>query len=318
MHQSENKAKPVDASPITGEARRRWAPETGWARRLSEHGFGRAEWVESTGSTNADLLDLPFDGRVSPPALLWAGYQQAGRGRRGRRWVGQPGNALTFSIAIERLIEPLAPPGQAISPAAFSLVAGLIVAQSIESAPFVTPARMLARPLQLKWPNDVLMGRAKVAGILVEVSRCRPVQRLVVGCGLNLLSPDPQALIDGPARPLSPVGLLDAGDGPADKCTSAQAADLVCDIAVRIHRAHELFFSKGLDPFRNEWLSRHAFHDQAIQLSDADKSLAQGVCTGIAPDGALLIRLPEGERAFALGELSARPVASPLSDESAQ
>ena len=317
MPQYENKAKPAVALPITGEAERRWAPEPGWAERLREHGFGRIEFIETTGSTNEDLLKRPFDDQVSPPALRWAGYQQAGRGRRGRRWVGQPGNALTFSVAVERLIEPPVPPAQAISPAAFSLVAGLVVAQAIESAPFIPPARLRAQPPQLKWPNDVLMGGAKVAGILVEVSRYQAVQRLVVGCGLNLVCPDPKQLIDGPARSLSPVGLLDA-EGPPDEYTLAQAADLVCDVAVRLQGAHEIFFRDGLDPFRDDWLRRHAFHKQAIQLSDADKTLAEGVCTGIASDGAILIRLPDGERAFALGELSARPVATPFSDESAQ
>ncbi|MFK7965099.1 MAG: biotin--[acetyl-CoA-carboxylase] ligase [Burkholderiaceae bacterium] len=317
MPQHENKAKPEVTSPITGEVQRRWAPESGWAERLSKLGFGRIEFVESTGSTNADMLKLPFEAPVSPPALRWAGYQEAGRGRRGRRWVGRPGAALTFSVAIERLIEPSASPSQMISPAAFSLVAGLVVAQAIESAPFISRARLRARPPQLKWPNDVLLGGAKVAGILVEVSRHQSVQRLVVGCGLNLVSPDPQQLIDGPARALSPVGLLDAGGQP-DECTSAQAADLVCDIAARLQKAHEVFFRDGLDPFRADWLRRHAFHKQAIQLSDADKTLAEGVCTGIASDGAILIRLPDGERAFALGELSARPVAFPFSDESAQ
>jgi len=92
---------PLNTSPPQRlEGEQFWAPAAGWNDRLIQQDFGAAEWVESTGSTNADLLSIPHDGRMRPAALRWAGVQLAGRGRRGRRWVGKAGDTLTFSVAL--------------------------------------------------------------------------------------------------------------------------------------------------------------------------------------------------------------------------
>lgn len=298
--------------PEPGESAQPWAPSAGWDEELIKQGFGVVDWTGSTGSTNADLLSIPHQGQARAAALRWAGYQQAGRGRRGRRWVAKPGDAITFSIALERLIdEPSTKP--AVMPAAFSLVAGLVVARSIEASP------LTSRKPSLKWPNDVLLGGSKVAGILVEVSQSRPIQRLVVGIGLNLRPPRTQQMVDGPAHALAPAGLLEKQpDGSLGTCSPAQAAALVTEIALRIRQAHEVFFSQGLAPFMSDWLAHHAYHQQSVRLSDADNLVAEGVCSGIAPDGAILIEMPEGQRSFALGELSARPASGLSNSESAQ
>lgn len=298
--------------PKPGEARRGWAPLAGWSDKLIEQGFGSADWIGSTGSTNADLLSIPHQGQARAAALRWAGYQQAGRGRRGRRWVSQPGDALTFSIALERLIDERATK-PVVMPAAFSLVAGLMVARSLETSPLTS-----SKPT-LKWPNDVLLNGSKVAGILVEVSQSRPVQRLVVGIGLNLRPPRAQQMVDGPVHALAPVGLLDIQpDGSVGTCSPAQAAALVTEIALQIRQAHEVFFNQGLAPFIDDWLAHHAYHQQSVRLSDAENLVAEGVCTGIALDGAILIQVPEGQRSFAIGELSARPASALSNSEFAQ
>ena len=290
--------------PEPGGVRQEWAPPTGWNTKLIEQGFSAADWIGSTGSTNADLLSIPHQGQPRAAALRWAGYQQSGRGRRGRSWIGQPGDALTFSIALERLID--GPASKAtIMPAAFSLVAGLMVVRAIELSP------LTSRKPSLKWPNDVLLGGSKVAGILVEVSQSRPVQRLVVGIGINLRPPGMAQLADGPVDALAPTGLLETQtDGSPGNGNPTQAAALVTEIGLQLDRAHEVFFNQGLAPFMDDWLAHHAYHQQSIRLTDADRLIAEGICIGIAPDGAILIQMPEGQRSFALGDLSARPVSA--------
>lgn len=312
MPQIFEQSLPNSDLPEPLEAPQGWAPSAGWNHKLIEQGFGAADWIESTGSTNADLLSIPHQRQARAAALRWAGYQRSGRGRRGRRWVGQPGDALTFSIALERLIAgPSSKP--AVMPAAFSLVAGLMVVRAIELSP------LTSRKPSLKWPNDVLLDGSKVAGILVEVSQFRPVQRLVVGIGLNLRPPGAEQLADGPVHALAPTGLLERQtDGSLGICSPVQAAALVTEIGLQLSRAHEVFFDQGLAPFVDDWLAHHAYHRQSVRLSDADKLVAEGVCTGIAPDGAILLQTPEGQRSFALGELSARPVSAFSNSESDQ
>jgi BirA family biotin operon repressor/biotin-[acetyl-CoA-carboxylase] ligase len=117
--------------------------------------------VESCESTQA-LLD------VSMPegALAVADYQSAGRGRLGRTWEAPPGTALLCSV----LLKP--PPER--NPSELSLVAGVAVADALE--------RMVGLALQIKWPNDVMLRRTKVAGCLAELED----RAVVLGIGVNV------------------------------------------------------------------------------------------------------------------------------------
>jgi BirA family biotin operon repressor/biotin-[acetyl-CoA-carboxylase] ligase len=109
--------------------------------------------VRQTGSTNADLLDLATRG-LEAGAILVAEEQTAGRGRLGRSWVSPPGAALTFSV----LLRP-----QEIPPARrgwLPLLAGIATTTAVR--------QLTGLDARLKWPNDVLVGDRKLAGILTE------------------------------------------------------------------------------------------------------------------------------------------------------
>jgi BirA family transcriptional regulator, biotin operon repressor / biotin---[acetyl-CoA-carboxylase] ligase len=123
--------------------------------------------VQVTGSTNADLLAEAAAGAPAGHVLV-AEAQTAGRGRLGRQWASPPLASLTFSV----LLRPhdLPPARRAWIP----LLAGVAVASALCSS-----ARVDAR---LKWPNDVLVGGAKLAGILAEQNR----DAVVVGVGINV------------------------------------------------------------------------------------------------------------------------------------
>jgi BirA family biotin operon repressor/biotin-[acetyl-CoA-carboxylase] ligase len=117
--------------------------------------------VESCESTQA-LVDTS----LPEGALVVAGHQTAGRGRLGRSWESPPGKALLFSILLR-------PPSERNVPE-LSLVAGIAVADALE--------RTLGLSVQLKWPNDVMLRRRKVAGCLAEVRD----GVVVLGIGLNV------------------------------------------------------------------------------------------------------------------------------------
>ncbi len=133
--------------------------------------FSRIDVVESTGSTNADLLARAADPAADRVVLL-AETQVQGRGRHARTWVSPPRAQLAMSVLV-RL------PG--IGPASLAwlaLLTGVAVVDALR-----TTAGVAA---ELKWPNDVLVDGRKVAGILAEVAASGGAPAVVIGLGLNV------------------------------------------------------------------------------------------------------------------------------------
>ena len=126
--------------------------------------------VDQTGSTNADLLARARAGESVDGTVLIAENQTAGRGRLGRSWAGVPRAQLTLSVGVDSSSVPTERWGW------LTLAAGLAVVDALVAETGVHPS--------LKWPNDVLVGEAKLAGILAEVASPDPV--VIVGIGLNV------------------------------------------------------------------------------------------------------------------------------------
>jgi BirA family biotin operon repressor/biotin-[acetyl-CoA-carboxylase] ligase len=138
----------------------------------------RINVVEETGSTNADLLARATAGEDIDGAVLIAESQTAGRGRHGRSWSTPPGSQIALSAGVG----VGAVPGEAWG--WLPLLTGVAVVDAVAEVAGVTAG--------LKWPNDVLVGTGKLAGILAEVAAPQPV--VVVGLGLNVTeAPDPVA-----------------------------------------------------------------------------------------------------------------------------
>lgn len=128
-------------------------------------------WAEVTGSTNTDLLALAVAGAPEWTVLV-AGQQKAGRGRLGRTWVSTPGSSLLVSVLLRPVIAaPSAP--------LLSLAAAVAMAEACEEACKVE--------VRCKWPNDLVVGRRKLGGILAEASvRDARLDHVVIGVGVNL------------------------------------------------------------------------------------------------------------------------------------
>ena len=138
--------------------------------------------VETTGSTNADLAARAAQG-APEGTVLAAEEQLAGRGRMGRQWVSPARSAVMVSV----LLRPAA-----IAPAQrgwLPLLAGVAAATAVRQSAGV--------PAVLKWPNDLLVGERKLAGILAEQSG----DAVVVGLGLNVSATEAELPDTGPGRP---------------------------------------------------------------------------------------------------------------------
>src|SRR5262249_10903421 len=109
--------------------------------------------VAATGSTNADVLAEAANG-AHEGLVIAAEAQTAGRGRQGRSWISGPGTALTFSVLLRPAGIPNAVRGW------IPLLAGVATATALRE--------VSATDVRLKWPNDVLIGDGKLAGILAE------------------------------------------------------------------------------------------------------------------------------------------------------
>ena len=132
------------------------------------HRFADIRWYAEVDSTNRVLADLARAG-APDGVVVGAEHQTAGRGRRGRTWEAPPGASLLVSV----LLRP--------APALVTLAAGLAAAGACEAVAGVT--------VGLKWPNDLMVGEAKVGGILAEAV----AGAAVVGLGVNLAWAPPGA-----------------------------------------------------------------------------------------------------------------------------
>jgi len=131
-------------------------------------GFWRAvQVVEQTGSTHDDLLGAAGRGAAQGTVLV-AEAQSAGRGRMGRRWVSPPRAGLTFSVLLRPVAVPAARRGWV------PLLTGVAIAAALRAEAGLDAG--------LKWPNDVLVNEAKLAGILAEQAG----DAIVVGAGINV------------------------------------------------------------------------------------------------------------------------------------
>ena len=219
--------------------------------------------VAETGATNADLAAAIRSGeRVAEGDWLVADRQTAGRGRQGRQWVDSTGNFMGSTVVRPG---PHDPPATTLA-----LMAGVALYEAV--------APLLADPsaLALKWPNDLLFGRAKVAGILLE----REGEAVIVGIGVNLAA-SPQ--VEGRETiALSALGPVPARD------------DFAAALARAFDRELERWRAVGIEPLLRRW--RAIAHREGTPLSvhEADGSTVAGTYCGLSPDGSLLLRLEDG------------------------
>ena len=232
----------------------------------------QARVLERCGSTNDELLK---GGRAG--VLLAAEEQTAGRGRRGRRWRSTRGADITFSISrtIKRPLRELP---------ALSLVAGVATVRALRALGVAQAA--------LKWPNDLVVGGAKLGGILVETRAAPGGVLAVIGVGINCRR---DAALERSLR--RPVASLDRLIGRPSR------AGVIREVAASLMQALDDFEVHGLAPLAREWERLDAHAGQRMRVRLADGRVLTGVARGLAEDGGLRLQTRAGLRAVRSGRV---------------
>lgn len=237
-------------------------------------------------STQTVAFGLAAEGAADRTVVV-ADHQSAGRGRRGRFWTDAPGTSLLASI----LVRPRAP--LALWPA-FSPMTAVAVAEALR--------RTSGLETRLKWPNDVLAGGRKIAGILLE-SRGGADPVLVIGIGINLAQREFAPEIAGRATSVA----LETGRAPE--------RDALLDVLLEEFDAWRARLEAlGFEPVRSRWLALGETIGRRVTIDGVT-----GVAVGLDADGALLLEEQGRVRRVVAGEVGgATPAPEGRADHAAR
>lgn len=239
----------------------------------------RVAVVDSIDSTNRELLDAPA---AQDPQALFAEYQTAGRGRRGRAWRSPYGANIYLSLAWSFAAWPP-------QLTALPLSVGVACAQALRDVGCTR--------VQLKWPNDLWVDKRKLGGILIEHrGEAGGACRVVIGIGLNVAMSGTQA--DGIDQAWI---TLNEAIG-ANVSRNALAAALLD----RLHGVLSRFESEGFAPFAAQWSALDLTRDQPVQISGTPT--LDGIARGVDEIGALIVESNGERRAVHSGDVSLRLV----------
>ena len=236
-------------------------------------------------STNRRLLAAPPS--VGSLDVCIAEYQNAGRGRRGRRWQAPLGSGIALSVGWQFA-------GVPAEPSALTLAVGVAVRRVLDRVAGITIA--------LKWPNDLVFDERKLGGILLEIqAEAHGGAHVVVGVGLNValsaaLLP---SLCDWPRGAVDLTTAL----GRAPPPRAVLAAGLVNEIAALLAD----YPAQGFAAYRTEWRSADFLRGRVVRLDEGTGRLF-GTALGIDADGALLVETDGGKRRVVAGDVSVRSV----------
>lgn len=230
-------------------------------------------------STNQYLLDRM--NQLESGFACVAEYQQAGRGRRGRKWFSPFGANLYLSMYWRLEQGPAAAMG-------LSLVIGIVMAEVIQS--------LGAENVRVKWPNDLYLNDRKLAGILVELTgKTGDAAQIVMGAGINLgMRGEGTSEINQ-----GWINLQEAG-------VTIDRNQLAASIINSLRAALPLFERDGLAPFVHRWEKLDNFINRPVKLLIGEREI-YGIARGIDKQGGLLLEQEGVIKSWVGGEISLRP-----------
>lgn len=235
--------------------------------------------VRETGSTNADLAALAREGEA-PGLVLAAESQTAGRGRLGRAWTAPPRSGLSFSV--------LFPPEDDLARLGWMpLLAGVAVVSALRGFTEIegsVPGRM--REAVLKWPNDVLIGDRKLAGILAE----RTEGGVVVGIGLNVSLREDEL-------PVPAATSLALEGAPTDRDPVLRA------VLRELGRWHTELSGEGVAALREPYKALCSTLGRQVRVELPGGKTLTGEARDVDEDGRLLVNAPDGEHHLSAGDV---------------
>ena len=241
--------------------------------------FFDVEVVDVSPSTNTVLMARAASGAPNG-AVLAAEFQSDGRGRRGRSWFAPLCGGVTFSL-LWRFNQGAA------QLSCLSLAVGVAVARALRE--------LGVADVQLKWPNDILHRFHKLGGILIELSGdvLGPTYA-VIGIGINARLDESSVSKINQAT----TDLANLMETPPSR--SLVLGKLLAQLGVVLPR----FEAEGFAPFRDEWLALHAYQNRAVRMLLPRNTVEEGIVTGVADDGSLLLDCPSGLTRYTVGEIS--------------
>lgn len=229
-------------------------------------------------STNQYLLERISS--LSSGDACVAEYQQAGRGRRGRKWFSPFGANLYLSMYWRLEQGPAAAIG-------LSLVIGIVMAEVLQS--------LGADKVRVKWPNDLYLQDRKLAGILVELTgKTGDAAQIVIGAGINLA----MRRVESEVVNQGWINLQEAGIR-IDRNT------LAVRLIKELRSALQLFEQEGLSPWLSRWEKLDNFINRPVKLIIGEKEIF-GISRGIDVQGALLLEQDGIIKPWMGGEISLR------------
>jgi BirA family transcriptional regulator, biotin operon repressor / biotin---[acetyl-CoA-carboxylase] ligase len=218
---------------------------------------------EEVDSTNAVAMRLAEEG-ATEGTLVLAESQTAGRGRLRRVWQSPAGCNLYFSVVLRPAITP--------TEAASLTFVGAVAA-------FSALSRYCSGGIEIKWPNDILINRRKVCGILTEMKTDGRNVEVVMGVGIN-------------------INMKKGGFAPELRRKATSLAeetgkeffreDVLFSFCERFQHWYGVFLREGFAPIKKEWLSATAMVGKSVRVQFRDE-VKQGLVLGIDDDGALLL-----------------------------
>ena len=235
--------------------------------------------VDSTNSVLAQMPDAP------PFSVVSASHQTAGRGRQSRQWISKPRESLALSVVL--------PVGfhKALPASWVPLVVGLAMVETLRE--FGVPG------VGMKWPNDIIVGQGKLAGILIELELAASSAYVVAGIGVNL-SKEP-VLREGPGQLVSAV---------ADQLSLGRNA--LCSLIIdRMVMSMNQVSSHHIAKKIAGWTKYDRYSGREVVVHRGDEQIV-GINGGIDERGNLLLDLGTEIRSFGSGEVSLRKTESNL------
>jgi BirA family biotin operon repressor/biotin-[acetyl-CoA-carboxylase] ligase len=260
---------------------------------LADLNLGVIRYYPSIDSTNDEALRLAEVG-VPDLSLVIADEQRAGKGRAGRLWLTPVGSAIAFSLIL--------PPPSDMHPSTlsrFTALGTLAVCDALIKA--------YGLDASIKWPNDVILERRKVSGILTEAHwNGDQLVAIILGIGINVASTSIEVLEALEPSVRYPATCIEAHiDGPADRMS------LLRNVLIELLTWHPKVTSPE---FIQEWEARLAFRDETVYITqpltpiDVVHPQESGRILGLAPDGSLKFRRMDGKiLTIPVGELHLRP-----------
>jgi BirA family transcriptional regulator, biotin operon repressor / biotin---[acetyl-CoA-carboxylase] ligase len=225
--------------------------------------------LKEAGSTNEEAFRLAEEG-AEEGAVVIAESQTRGKGRLGRQWESPPGVNLYCSVILR-------PPVLPVRAAQLTFLSSVAVARTIGSSTSLTPA--------IKWPNDVMVGGRKVAGLLNEMSaETDKINFFVLGIGVNINMKQEQ-FPEGLRHPATSLAMEEGSR--VDRTAFTRA------LLEALDHLYSMFLENGYGPVREEWLGFCNSLDREVLVTFQDTGL-RGTARGIDDEGALLVERTDG------------------------